>query len=565
MEDKPINYSVDDELTSSSIQEIVDEESGTPKKVGVFGRIKHFLSFLGPAILISVGYVDPGNWETDIQGGYIYEYKLLWVLVLSNVLAIVLQTLCARLGLVTGYDLAQQCRRYYHPTVSFVLWVLAEVAIIATDLAEVLGTAIGLKLLFNIPMVWGVIITGADTLVFLVFELLGHRFMEIFVLLLMGIISGCFIVEMIYSKPDFGKLLLGSIIPQLPPGSLPIATGILGATIMPHNLYLHSGIILSRRSKDKTETWWNNLWAFLDGFIHLNLAMFINASILIVAANAFFNNKDIHLDDTAIIEDSYRLLNNVLGPISQLAFGVALLCAGQSSTLTGTIAGQLVMEGFVNVRIRPWIRRFFTRCMAIIPAVIALLISDRNAANAGTDTNAGGLLLWSQIVLSVQLPFAIIPLIRLTSHKLMGKFKNPWYVQILSWIVVFIVIILNVWLVFDSFNSLGFFDDPDQWWIWAISFVIAVITIAFTVYISLVPLHLHEYKTPRWLRAVLNYIEVTPHMWLFRYIIVTRVADIDPPSKTNDDEDEVNPPSHDDFKVDQKLISHNDLDDLVDE
>lgn len=450
------------------------------KKRSRFAIIKDFLWFMGPAVLISVGYVDPGNWESDISGGTYYGYKLLWVLVLSNFLAIILQTLSARLGLVTGLDLAQACRMYYHPGVSFTLWILAEVAIIATDLAEVLGTAIGLKVLFGLPMIWGVLITGLDTLAFLVLEKFGHRFMEIVVFGLMAIISGCFVLEMIFSKPDIVEVISGSLVPRLPPGSLQVATAILGATIMPHNLYLHSGIIISRRSEKKEQTQRNCWFALLDGLLSLNVAMFVNGSILVLAAAAFYG-KTVKPDEDELITSAYQLLNGLFGKgkAPQIMFGIALLCAGQSSTITGTIAGQIVMEGFIDIRLKPWIRRLITRTMAIVPAVAVLLYPYIKTGKLGS---GGALLLWSQIVLSIQLPFAIIPLIRITSHPIMGDFKTRWYAQIVAWVAVLIVIALNVWLLVDAMHSLGWYT-ADRLWLWIISIIIGMIILVFVLYI----------------------------------------------------------------------------------
>eukprot|EP01080_Neovahlkampfia_damariscottae_P004294 gene4294-7650_t len=430
-----------------STQNVSAEDPDEPKP-GILPKLFDFIKFVGPGVLISVGYIDPGNWATDIEGGSVYEYKLIWVLFFSNTIAILLQTLSGiffiilniqkqgLLGLVTGKDLAQQCRNFYPSYFTWILWALAEFAIAATDMAEVLGTAIGLKILFGLPLVWGAIITVLDTLALLVIQNFGHRFIEILVVFLMTAISGCFLFEMIVTKPSFVGIMKGLVIPQLPPGSLTIATGILGATIMPHNIYLHSGIVVNRSSQNKNRTFWNCLYAFFDGILSLNLAFLINASILITAA-AFHNRED----KPKSIESAYVLLESVFGRAASVVFGVALLLSGQSSTITGTMAGSIVMEGFIQISITPWIRRLITRCIAIIPATIILIIVG--------DSGATQLLIWSQIVLSIQLPFAMVPLIRITSHKYMGEFQNYIFVRILGWICVFIVGGLNVWLIVD--------------------------------------------------------------------------------------------------------------------
>jgi len=485
-------------MNKDSSEEVFNDVEIQVKKKSTFGIIKDFLWFMGPAVLISVGYVDPGNWESDISGGTYYGYKLLWVLVLSNALAIVLQTLSARLGLVTGMDLAQSCRVYYHPVVRYILWILAEVAIIATDLAEVLGTAIGLKILFGLPMIWGVLLTGLDTLAFLVLEKLGYRFMEFFVLGLMAIISGCFVLEMVFSSPPIGEVIKGSLIPSLPPGSLSVATAILGATIMPHNLYLHSGIIISRRKHTKEETQRNCWFALLDGLLSLNVAMFVNGSILVLAAVAFYE-KDVKPNEDELIESSYHLLNGIFGQLfgsaPQIMFGIALLCAGQSSTITGTIAGQIVMEGFIDIRLKPWIRRLITRSMAIVPAIGVLLWSSWKDAGSTSGASGGMLLLWSQVVLSVQLPFAVIPLIRITSHRVMGDFKTRWYAQIVGWISVLAVIVLNVCLLVQSMQDLGWYT-RDAIWLWIVTVILSVIILAFILYICFCELKERDDMTP---------------------------------------------------------------------
>jgi len=429
-------------------------------KDSYYTQFKQFLAFLGPAVLISVGYVDPGNWATDIEGGSRFGYALIWVLVMSNLIAIVLQTLSARLGLVTGKDLSQQCSNYFPFSVSCVLWFLAELAIAATDLAEVLGTAIGLNLLFGLPMIWGVVFTAFDTFIFLALQQFGHRVMESFILFLMSIICICFIVEVFIAKP-VAKDVVKGLWPSLPPGSLSVATGILGATIMPHNLYLHSGLILTRRSNDKVLTRRYNWFALFDGLLSLNLALLVNASILIVSASAFYGKREI-----TVIQQAYVMLQSMFGKGASIVFGLALVLAGQSSTITGTIAGQMVMEGFLKFKMRAWIRRMITRGVAIIPAAIVILIWG--------DLTGSSLLMWSQVVLSVQLPFAMVPLIRITSHKSMGEFANTWATWAVGWICVLVVVGLNVWLIVDSIQGM------------LTNMAVKVITIIFSVIFGLI-------------------------------------------------------------------------------
>jgi manganese transport protein len=400
-----------------------------------------------------------------------FEYKLLWILLVSNLMAIVLQTLAARLGLVTGKDLAHQCRNYYPKWISYILWILAELAIIATDLAEVMGTAIALKILFKLPMIWGVLITVADTMLLLVFEYLGSRIIEGAIFILMSIITGCFVFEMFAVKPSFVGILSG-FIPSLPSGSLSIAVGILGATIMPHNIYLHSGVVLERRSKSKYVTNANVKYALIDGILSLNIAFFVNASILITAA-AFYSKPE----KPDSIESAYKLLELVFGKAASIVFGIALLCSGQSSTITGTIAGGIVMEGFINMRMRSWVRRLITRTIAIIPAAVVLLLVG--------DASATQLLVWSQVVLSIQLPFAIIPLIRITSQDAMGVWVNRWYVKVLGWFCCLIVVALNVWLLVDQVIENW---SIVHWIVWLLAGVFAIIWIAFVIVITFIPI-----------------------------------------------------------------------------
>ncbi|HEV7786140.1 MAG TPA: Nramp family divalent metal transporter, partial [Thermoanaerobaculia bacterium] len=375
---------------------------------------RRFFAFSGPAYLISVGYMDPGNWATDIAAGSRFGYRLLWVLVMSNIMAILLQSLSARLGIVTGMDLAQACRAMFDRRISWLLWVLAEVAIAACDLAEVLGSAIGLQLLFGMPLLLAVFITALDTFVLLLLHHRGMRLMEAFILTLVFTIGICLAIEVFLSKPVWGSMAAG-LVPQLPgEGALFLAIGILGATVMPHNLYLHSALVQSRRNAH-TPAGLRAAIRFntIDSFVALNGALLVNAALLVLAGAAFFKAG---LFNIAEIQDAYRLLEPLLGAkIAPIAFAVALIAAGQSSTITGTLAGQVVMEGFIHIRLRPLIRRLLTRSLAIIPAVITIVFFGERAT--------GNLLLLSQVVLSLQLTFAVVPLIQVVSdRRWMGQY-----------------------------------------------------------------------------------------------------------------------------------------------
>lgn len=403
-------------------------------------RWKRILAFFGPAYLVSVGYMDPGNWATDIEGGARFGYALVWVLLMSNAMAVLLQTLSARLGIVTGRDLAQACRDNYPAPIAYMLWILAEIAIAACDLAEVLGTAIGINLLFHIPVLWGVIIAGFDTMLLLAIQNLGVRKFEAFIIALVALIGGCFLLELILSKPDFGGVVRG-FTPSLPEGALFVAIGIIGATVMPHNLYLHSALVqtraFDRSSEGKKSAAKLNLF---DSVIALNAAFFVNAAILILAAATFFKNGIVVNE----LQQAHSLLSPLVGTsLAGTLFALALLAAGQSSTLTGTLAGQIIMEGFLHFKIRPFVRRLITRMVAIVPAVWVLL----TAGESGTYS----LLILSQVILSLQLPFAIVPLIYFTSDKrLMGDFANKPWVQGLAWGSAGIIIVLNAKLVIDK-------------------------------------------------------------------------------------------------------------------
>jgi manganese transport protein len=407
---------------------------------------RKLLAFSGPGFLVAVGYMDPGNWATDLAGGAQFGYTLLSVILLSNLMAILLQHLSIKLGIATGRDLAQACRDHYsRPTVWF-LWILCEIAIAACDLAEVIGSAIALQLLFGIPLVWGCVITAADVLAVLFLQSKGFRYIEALVITLITIIGACFVAELFFSKPSLAGVMLG-FVPDAQiltnQGMLYISIGIIGATVMPHNLYLHSSIVQTRKYEQtiggKREA---IKFATIDSTLALTLALFINGAILVLAASAFHwsGHKDV-----ASIQDAYQLLSPMLGAgAASILFAVALLASGQNSTLTGTLAGQIVMEGFVNIRLRPWLRRLITRLIAIIPAIVII--------GYFGESKATELLVASQVVLSMQLGFAIWPLMRFTGEKTkMGEFVNPLWIKILGWTIAAIIIVLNAKLLFDTF------------------------------------------------------------------------------------------------------------------
>ncbi|HEY9540349.1 MAG TPA: Nramp family divalent metal transporter [Luteimonas sp.] len=408
--------------------------------------LRRFLAFLGPGYMVSVGYMDPGNWATDLAGGSQFGYTLLCVILLSNVMAIVLQALAARLGIATGRDLAQACRDHYPRPVAFVLWVVCEIAIIACDLAEVIGTAIALNLLFGIPLVAGAIITAVD--VFLVLYLMRHGFraLEAFIIAMLLVIFACFAVQVALAAPPVAEVL-GGFIPRAEvvtnPAALYIAIGIIGATVMPHNLYLHSSIVQTRDyPRNDAGKRMAIRWAVTDSTIALMLALFINASILIMAATVF--HKAGHTD-VQEIEQAYALLSPMLGVgIASTLFAVALLASGLNSTVTATLAGQIVMEGFLHLRMPTWARRLVTRGIAIVPVVIITGLY-------GSEGTAK-LLVFSQVLLSMQLPFAVIPLVRfVTDREKMGRFViAPWLAS-LAWVIASVIVVLNVKLLFDTF------------------------------------------------------------------------------------------------------------------
>jgi len=404
-----------------------------------FGFWRKLLAFSGPGYLVAVGYMDPGNWATDLAGGSAFGYTLLSVILLSNLMAILLQSLCARLGIVTGRDLAQACRDHYSRPTTVVLWLLCEVAICACDLAEVIGSAIALNLLFGIPLVWGVCITALDVLVVMYLANKGFRYIEALVISLILLIGGCFLFEIIVSRPELSAVL-GGFVPKLEviknPEMLYVAIGILGATVMPHNLYLHSSVVQTRKYEQTIEGKREAIkFATIDSTVALMFALFINAAILIVSAATFHTRGQ---TDVAEIQEAYKLLSPTLSVgIASAVFAVALLASGQNSTLTGTLAGQIVMEGFLNIRLRPWLRRLITRLIAIIPAVIVTMIYG--------ESGTAKLLVFSQVVLSLQLSFAVIPLIMFTSSRLkMGDFAIPLWMKVLAWLTAAIIVTLNV-------------------------------------------------------------------------------------------------------------------------
>jgi manganese transport protein len=456
---------------------------------------RRILAFFGPAYLVSVGYMDPGNWATDLAGGSQFGYKLIWVLLMSNLMALLLQSLSARLGIVRGRDLAQANRETYPKYINYALYGLAEIAIAATDLAEILGMAIGIQLLTGLPLIWGVSITVLDTFLFLMLQRLGMRKMEAFIIALVAIIGLSFLIEIILAKPDFGEVVKGFVPHKMDSAALYIAIGIIGATVMPHNLYLHSALVQTRKIKRDDAGIKRALKLnFIDSAIALNLAFFVNAAILILAATVFYKTGR---TDVAEIKQAHELLAPMLGTgLAPILFAVALIASGQSSTITGTLAGQIVMEGYLRLRIAPWIRRLMTRLIAIIPAVIVILING--------EENIDSLLILSQVILSLQLGFAIIPLIHFTSDKkTMGKFVIKPFVIFLASLIAAVLVYLNISMVVGQASS--FFTTSGNF-IWK-----AVIILAGIFYVSLLviaifyplmrkktinaPVQLHPYAT----------------------------------------------------------------------
>lgn len=439
----PNQLTIGDQENSPSLPE-VHASIAVPQSAGFF---KKLAAFAGPGLLVAVGYMDPGNWATDIEGGSRFGYSLLSVILISNLFAILLQHLSLKLGIATGKDLAQACRAHYSRPTSFILWILCEIAIAATDLAEVIGAAIALNLLFGIPLSVGVVLTALDVLIILYFQNKGFRYLESIVAGLIGIILLSFVYEMIVSHPSLSGISAG-LIPQKEivtnPAMLYIAIGILGATVMPHNLYLHSSIVQTRNyQRDDQGRKEAIRFATIDSSLSLCLAFFINASILILSAAAFHDNGH---NEVANITNAYELLDPILGvKFAGIFFAVALLASGQNSTITGTLAGQIVMEGFLNLRLKPWLRRLITRLIAIIPAlIISILYGEHGAAE---------LLVFSQVILSMQLSFAVVPLIRFTGDpKIMGSFANSTVLKAMSIGIAGVIIFLNLYLLWAFFT-----------------------------------------------------------------------------------------------------------------
>lgn len=438
---------------------------------------RKIMAFFGPAYLVSVGYMDPGNWATDLAGGSQFGYSLLWVLLMSNIMALLLQSLSARLGIVRKRDLAQANRETYPRAINFILYILAEIAIAATDLAEVLGMAIGIYLLTGLPLIWGVSITVLDTFLLLYLQRLGMRTMEAFIIGLVAIVGLSFLIEIIIAKPVLGEVVTGFIPSFANENALYIAIGIIGATVMPHNLYLHSALVQTRKIQKTKEGIKQALkWNFIDSSIALNIAFLVNAAILVLAATVFFKTGR---TEVAEIKEAHQLLAPLLGSgLAPVLFAVALIAAGQSSTVTGTLAGQIVMEGYLRLRINPWIRRLITRLLAIIPAVLVILIYGEKEVDS--------LLVFSQVILSMQLGFAIIPLIHFVSDKqTMGSFAIKPIVQAFAWLIAGVLVYLNVRMVLNEAGD--FFSSSDSVFWKSIIIVGAVLFSVLLLYTVLFP------------------------------------------------------------------------------
>ncbi len=454
----------------SEVHQSIDTTAG--KKTG----FRKILSFLGPAYLISVGYMDPGNWATDLAGGSKFGYALIWVLLMSNLMALLLQGLSARLGIVRGRDLAQANREAYPRSVNFILYILAEIAIAACDLAEVLGMAIGIQLLTGLPLVWGVSITVLDTFLLLFLQRLGMRKMEAFIITLVAVVAISFLIEIIFAKPDLAEVAMGFMPHALSDEALYIGIGIIGATVMPHNLYLHSALVQTRKI-DRTDAGIKQALKFnrIDTTIALNLAFFVNAAILVLAATVFFKTGNSHV---AEIKEAHRLLPGFLGNLAPKIFAIALIAAGQSSTITGTLAGQIIMEGYLSLRVNPWVRRLITRLLAIIPALIVIIIYGEKDVDA--------LLIFSQVILSIQLGFAIIPLIHFVSdRKTMGTFSINTITKITAWVIAFVLVFLNVKMIINEASGVFL---ADAFIPKIILSVAGLLFVALLVYIILFPL-----------------------------------------------------------------------------
>lgn len=474
----PKNVNFDNHLIVNMKGKSLEEVHESIRTSGKGSKLKRFLAFIGPAYLISVGYMDPGNWATDIAGGAQFGYSLLWVLLMSNLMALLLQSLSARLGIVTQRDLAQASKETYPRPVNYILWFLAEIAIAACDLAEILGMAIGLHLLFDLPLIYGVLITVFDTFLLLYLMNKGIRKLEAFVIGLIAIIGISFVVEMFLAKPVLSEVVQGFVPVIENNTALYIAIGIIGATVMPHNLYLHSSLVQTRQF-DRTPKGIRRAlkYNFIDSAIALNLAFFVNAAILVLAASTFFKHGLHHVAD---IQDAYQMLEGLMGSkLAPTLFAVALIAAGQSSTVTGTLAGQIVMEGHLNLRIQPWVRRVITRVIAILPAIIAILLYG--------DGVIGELLVFSQVVLSMQLGFAIIPLIHFVSDKKrMNGFHIGWKMKVCAWIITLAIVLLNLKLVVDEIAAWRL-SDPEMAWLQNTLSVAGVGILGILLFIAIYP------------------------------------------------------------------------------
>ncbi len=470
---------------SNKDSESLSEVHGSVITSGKTGWRK-LMAFIGPAYLVSVGYMDPGNWATDIAGGSQFGYQLIWVLLMSNLMALLLQSLSARLGIVRGLDLAQASRNTYPSYINYPLYVLAQIAIIACDLAEIIGMAIGLNLLFGLPLIWGVSITILDTFLLLFLMNKGMRIMEVFIVSMVFIVGISFLTEMFIVEPLAGEVLSGFKPSLLSGNALYIAIGIIGATVMPHNLYLHSSLVQTRKIERTPKGIKESLkYNLIDTSIALNLAFFVNAAILILAATAFYKNG---LFEVAEIQDAYKLLDNIFGSVAPTLFAIALIASGQSSTITGTLAGQIVMEGHLNLRIQPWIRRLLTRLLAIIPAFFTIIFFGEEAL--------GGLLILSQVALSLQLGFAVIPLIHFNSDReKMKEYTIKTWVKILAWLSALIIVSLNVQLVIEEIGSWLSSTTVSVWWIYLLVIPIAITIGLLLLYVFLMPFfRKHERK-----------------------------------------------------------------------
>jgi manganese transport protein len=470
---------------SNNNSESLSEVHGSVITSGKTGWRK-LMAFIGPAYLVSVGYMDPGNWATDIAGGSQFGYKLIWVLLMSNLMALLLQSLSARLGIVRGLDLAQASRNTYPSYINYPLYFLAQIAIVACDLAEIIGMAIGLNLLFGLPLVWGISITILDTFLLLFLMNRGMRIMEVFIVSMVFIVGISFLTEMFIVKPAMTEVLSGFAPSLLSGNALYIAIGIIGATVMPHNLYLHSSLVQTRKIERTAKGIKDSLkYNLIDTTIALNLAFFVNAAILILAATAFYKNG---LFQVAEIQDAYKLLDNIFGSVAPTLFAIALIASGQSSTITGTLAGQIVMEGHLNLRIQPWIRRLLTRSLAILPAFFTIFFFGEQAL--------GGLLILSQVVLSLQLGFAVIPLIHFNSDReKMKEYTIKNWVKILAWLSALIIVSLNVQLVIEEIGNWLSSTTISVLWIYLLVIPLAISIGILLLYVFLMPFfRKHELK-----------------------------------------------------------------------